>query len=55
MSAAAASASGGEGGLLARRWRVTGFLMVAAAINYADRVAISAVFPALREELDSRM
>lgn len=25
--------------------------MVAAAINYADRVAISAVFPALREEL----
>ncbi|MBM3872808.1 MAG: MFS transporter [Verrucomicrobia bacterium] len=51
MSAAAASASGGEGGLLARRWRVTGFLMVAAAINYADRVAISAVFPALREEL----
>jgi predicted MFS family arabinose efflux permease len=34
------------------RWRVTGFLMVAAAINYADRVAISAVFPALREELE---
>lgn len=53
MSAAAACGRGrGEGtGLLARRWRVTGFLMVAAALNYADRVAISAVFPALREEL----
>lgn len=38
-------------GLRSPRWRVTGFLMVAAAINYADRVAISAVFPALREEL----
>ena len=37
--------------LLEPRWRVTGFLAVAAAVNYADRVAISAVFPALKEEL----
>lgn len=48
---ASESADGAERGALSTRWRVTGFLMVAAAINYADRVAISAVFPALREEL----
>ncbi|MES2696677.1 MAG: MFS transporter [Verrucomicrobiota bacterium] len=33
------------------RWRVAGFLAVAAALNYADRAAMSAVFPALRTDL----
>jgi len=30
------------------RWRIAGFLALAAALNYADRAAISAVLPALR-------
>lgn len=33
------------------RWRVAGFLACAAALNYADRAAMSAVFPALRTDL----
>ncbi len=33
------------------RWRVTGFLALAALINYADRSALSSVLPALREEM----
>lgn len=33
---------------LAPRWRIAGFLAVAAALNYADRAAISSVLPALR-------
>ena len=32
------------------RWRVAAFLAVAAALNYADRAAISSVLPALRSE-----
>ncbi len=32
------------------RWRMVAFLAVAAALNYADRAAISAVLPALRTE-----
>lgn len=33
------------------KWLVAGVLAMAAAINYADRAAISAVFPLLRSEL----
>lgn len=36
--------------LAERRWQVAAFLAVAAALNYADRAAISAVFPALRRD-----
>ncbi len=32
------------------RWRVAAFLAFAAALNYADRAAISSVLPALRTE-----
>lgn len=32
------------------RWRVAGFLAFAAALNYADRAALSSVLPALRSE-----
>ena len=32
------------------RWHVAGFLAFAAALNYADRAAISSVLPALRSE-----
>lgn len=32
------------------RWRVAGFLACAAALNYADRAAISSVLPALRTD-----
>lgn len=32
------------------RWRLVAFLAVAAAVNYADRTAMSAVLPALRAE-----
>ena len=33
------------------RWRIAGFLAVAAALNYADRAALSAVLPELKREL----
>ena len=32
------------------RWRAAGFLAVAAALNYADRAALSSVLPSLRQE-----
>ncbi|MDO8543116.1 MAG: MFS transporter [Opitutaceae bacterium] len=32
------------------RWRVAGFLAAAAALNYADRAALSSVLPALRTD-----
>ena len=32
------------------RWRVVAFLACAAALNYADRSALSSVLPALRTE-----
>lgn len=32
------------------KWRAAGFLALAAALNYADRAAISAVYPALRTD-----
>lgn len=32
------------------KWRAAGFLATAAALNYADRAAIAAVFPALRAD-----
>lgn len=32
------------------RWRIAGFLALAAALNYADRAALSSVLPALRTE-----
>ena len=34
------------------RWRVAGFLAFAAALNYADRAALSSVLPALRSEFN---
>lgn len=34
-----------------KRWQVVGILFVIACLNYADRTAISAVFPLLRSEL----
>lgn len=34
------------------KWRAAGFLAFAAALNYADRAAISAVYPALRADFD---
>jgi len=37
--------------LSSARWRVAGFLAAAAALNYADRAAISSVFSALRVDL----
>lgn len=33
------------------RWRIAGFLALAAALNYADRAAMSAVLPAVRSDL----
>jgi len=33
-----------------RRWQAAGFLAAAAALNYADRAAVSSVLPALRAE-----
>lgn len=36
---------------LSQPWRVAVFLMLTAAINYADRAALSAVLPALRVEM----
>jgi predicted MFS family arabinose efflux permease len=35
---------------LEKRWRIAAFLALAAALNYADRAAMSAVLPAVREE-----
>lgn len=37
-----------EGGRLPLRWRVVGFLTAGSVLNFADRSALSAVFPALR-------
>ena len=36
---------------LHHRWRITLFLFLAAGLNYADRAALSAVIPPLRDEL----
>jgi predicted MFS family arabinose efflux permease len=36
---------------LSSRWRLVGFLTLGAALNYADRAALSAVLPALRTDL----
>ena len=33
------------------RWRVVFYLTVAAALNYADRAALSSVLPALKTDL----
>ena len=33
-----------------KRWHVAGFLAVAAALNYADRAAVSSVLAVLRTE-----
>lgn len=50
---AAAPISTDESGPFYRqaKWRMVAFLMVVAAVNYADRSAMSAVLPALRSEL----
>ncbi|MBL9215680.1 MAG: MFS transporter [Opitutaceae bacterium] len=37
---------------MAPRWRVVSFLTVAAALNYADRAALSSVLPAIKVDLD---
>ncbi|MBL9215686.1 MAG: MFS transporter [Opitutaceae bacterium] len=34
------------------RWRVTAFLVIASALNYADRAAFSTVLPVVRSEFD---